>query len=359
MKLIWLFFFSILSACGLTSTNQTLMLNQPVSKEATKYGYLFNQENPLGIAYEEKDGFGIVGGDILIPLKRISPSLEKTFGLEKSASLNVLWPNGRIPYQLPENFDYQDEWRHMLSEWKKAGIEWVVKTSDDAHWVSVELRVEKGVCGSSFLGRDTSLGSPQKLHLAPKGSNGNCNMRRTVLHESAHVLGFLHEHQRSDRDLFVKFPPETPVEHSSLKKYAGTVNLSPYDYGSITHYGTANSFGMISRDNKEIPLNTELSDMDIMAARMLYFPNTKSEQNIETKAVAAAVDSSPPEPNKPPEVAACLVKERNGYILSGPENTMKFECESKCALMSLDKDGVICKWNEELLTLATNLQQIP
>ena len=349
MRLIGLGLVSLLICCGPTSLNQMQNVNSAEVISPTKFGYILGHRDALGVSYEEKDGFAVVGGDILLPIKKIVSYRDAALGLNQNSQVNALWPNGRVPYQLPIQFEYNEEWNHMVSEWNKVGIQWVSRAPEDTHYVNVVIQEEAGICGSSMLGREVSYGSPQKLTLAPKGQSGRCNMRRTVLHESAHVLGFLHEHQRSDRDAYVKFPAEAPLENASLKKYEGTVNLSPYDINSITHYGTINSFGMKSRDNKDIPLNSELSEMDIAAARMLYFPNATLGQEVVVKTASNTIGTKPSEPTSAPDLAICVIKTKNGEVLFRSEKALRTDCVVKCATESIDKLGLICKWNEDLI----------
>jgi len=94
---------------------------------------------------------------------------------------------------------------------------------------TVEFRCE------SHYGRIEEAQQPQKIWLSP-----SCTFFGLVVHEMMHALGFIHEHQRQDRDPFV---------HTILKNVApryqfafekmeiGNYNNTPYDYLSVTHYG--------------------------------------------------------------------------------------------------------------------------
>ena len=60
-------------------------------------------------------------------------------------------------------------------------------------------------------------------------------------HEVGHALGLLHEHQRPDRDQYVKVHYDLihDIRHGQVFKHGSYGSLTyglPYDYGSIMHY---------------------------------------------------------------------------------------------------------------------------
>ena len=61
-----------------------------------------------------------------------------------------------------------------------------------------------------------------------------------IAHEIGHVIGFWHEHQRSDRDAYIQIKTSNAVVGlsfvSELMRLGRTSNLLPYDYGSVLHY---------------------------------------------------------------------------------------------------------------------------
>uniref|UniRef100_A0A0M3J6D7 Metalloendopeptidase n=1 Tax=Anisakis simplex TaxID=6269 RepID=A0A0M3J6D7_ANISI len=68
-----------------------------------------------------------------------------------------------------------------------------------------------------------------------------CIRYSTIIHELMHVIGFIHEHQRADRDAYVKIMWQNviPGAESDFDKLP-TEGLSyygeEYDYFSIMHY---------------------------------------------------------------------------------------------------------------------------
>ncbi|XP_075183078.1 embryonic protein UVS.2-like [Anomaloglossus baeobatrachus] len=90
--------------------------------------------------------------------------------------------------------------------------------------------VVSGGCWS-YMGRRGG-GQPVSLDI-------DCMGHGTIQHELNHVLGFVHEHSRSDRDDYVDILLENtfPGTASNFVKY-DTNNLRlAYDYSSVMHYG--------------------------------------------------------------------------------------------------------------------------
>ena len=63
---------------------------------------------------------------------------------------------------------------------------------------------------------------------------------RDIYHELLHTIGLLHEHQRDDRDEFVKFNRGNLVNPDRVKNFKRYTRIDtlglPYNYQSIMHY---------------------------------------------------------------------------------------------------------------------------
>ncbi|KAM9346848.1 uncharacterized protein ABDE67_011161 [Symphorus nematophorus] len=84
----------------------------------------------------------------------------------------------------------------------------------------------------SFLGQ---TGGSQTLSLQTPG----CMWSGVAAHELMHALGFVHEQSRSDRDHYVSIVWKNIIPeqmHNFRKQITNNLN-SPYDYGSVMHYG--------------------------------------------------------------------------------------------------------------------------
>ncbi|XP_023281314.1 low choriolytic enzyme-like [Seriola lalandi dorsalis] len=132
----------------------------------------------------------------------------------------------------------------------------------------------------SFVGR---RGNAQTVSLSRQG----CVFRSVIQHELLHALGFNHEQTRSDRDEHVRILLENVIpgmEHNFRK--INTRNLgTPYDYGSVMHYGRF-AFSR-NREATIIPIPDrnavigraeQMSPVDILRVNRLYRCNTTNSR---------------------------------------------------------------------------------
>ena len=104
-----------------------------------------------------------------------------------------------------------------------------------------------------------------------------------VVHEIGHILGFFHEHTRTDRDQYVRINwaniiPEFYTNFNRTYEHLQDSRNSPYDYKSIMHYGSYAFAKDRSRKTIEVIQNTTatigqrkgLSELDIQQAKLLY-----------------------------------------------------------------------------------------
>ena len=95
-----------------------------------------------------------------------------------------------------------------------------------------------------------------------------------IIHELMHNLGFMHEHQRQDRDLFVKPKVENDPDFVKIKDL---FEIGPYDPESIMHYDlckdlhiSVNSLLNEEQKNKLIKLAKTFSKGDLEALNFFY-----------------------------------------------------------------------------------------
>nr|CDJ83798.1 Peptidase M12A domain containing protein [Haemonchus contortus] len=93
-------------------------------------------------------------------------------------------------------------------------------------------RLEDVRCYADFA----RVGGRQQVSLADE-----CIDYATIIHELMHVIGFIHEHQREDRDGYVNifYQNIIPGANSDFDKLTSldlTYYGEPYDYLSIMHY---------------------------------------------------------------------------------------------------------------------------
>ncbi|XP_062394574.1 astacin-like metalloendopeptidase [Sardina pilchardus] len=131
---------------------------------------------------------------------------------------------------------------------------------------------------SSFVGR---IGGVQQVSLQRSG----CMFLGTIQHEFLHALGFNHEHQRSDRDNYVRIQLEN-VQSGKERNFnkEDTLNQNtPYDYSSVMHYSrTAFSKNgqatLVPIPDSSVPIGTafSMSSIDFIRLNRLYECNTLS-----------------------------------------------------------------------------------
>ncbi|XP_041355648.1 zinc metalloproteinase nas-37-like isoform X2 [Gigantopelta aegis] len=144
------------------------------------------------------------------------------------------WPNNQIPYTIKSG-DYNSAQTKMLEEgmkdWETVScVRFVKKNKSHKYWLQF---VKSDKC-EAYYG---SIKVPnQKVNLRP-----SCFDKLTVAHVLGHILGMKHEHNRPDRDNFVKIN-WGDIEGIWLGEYkkdtwkAVTSFGVPYDYMSIMHH---------------------------------------------------------------------------------------------------------------------------
>uniref|UniRef100_A0A672JSH3 Metalloendopeptidase n=1 Tax=Sinocyclocheilus grahami TaxID=75366 RepID=A0A672JSH3_SINGR len=186
-------------------------------------------------------------------------------------ALNCFNNNLEIPYIVSGEFSYNNKLvisNAMSTFHSKTCIRFVAR-STQSDYISIE---NKDGCYSS-LGR---TGGKQVVSLNRQG----CVYHGIVQHELNHALGFYHEQTRSDRDEYVKINWEnmSPDMAYNFQKQNTNNQKTPYDYGSIMHYGrTAFSIqpGLetitpIPDETVEIGQRQGMSNTDILRINKLY-----------------------------------------------------------------------------------------
>lgn len=141
------------------------------------------------------------------------------------------WPNGVIPFVISEDFkEGTQEFTQIalaINEYNiRTNVRFIARTNEPDFVVF--RNGSSGWC-SSFVGKQGGEQSINCYLVGRQYSAGN------LIHEIMHMIGFHHEHQRSDRDEYVS------IDYSNVKRTfdfnkLDCQNLTAYDYGSIMHY---------------------------------------------------------------------------------------------------------------------------
>ena len=172
----------------------------------------------------------------------------------KAAMSNLpLWPNGIVPY-VRDNSTLSPVQQQQVQDAvnyfnTKTNMRFVPRTIETDYVYFIGVDPNSNFCGASYVGR---IGGSQRIELNP-----HCTDLGTALHEITHALGFLHEHQRSDRDNYITLSP--PCPNTTDKEYSDNYGIQPtipfagYDLASIMHYGSSSC--LAAKPFAQIPIS--------------------------------------------------------------------------------------------------------
>lgn len=188
------------------------------------------------IRYQVVNGVAVWDGDVpLGPASRIArteaEALRRSGGLpgpslSLHASGSAVWANGTVPYVVegtaPANLGPA---MSQISS-QVPGVKFVARTTQGTY-----LRIyNHGAVGYHQYYGGGSVRSLGLDYTLP-------NSKAILMHELGHVLGFQHEHQRCDRNSYIRILNTNPYpgEFSTL---CGSVRVGSYDLNSIMHYNS-------------------------------------------------------------------------------------------------------------------------
>jgi hypothetical protein len=202
--------------------------------------------------------------------------------------VSVPWSNGIVPYEFETNVSTVQRGVYLaaLKEWELAANIHFVAHSGESHYVLLRLYVDGSGIGQYQDGFPAVL----TMHTLKRG---------VVCHECGHLLGFQHEHQRTDRDSYivVNFTNIVPGAAGEFVIDTNSISFGDYDLESVMHYNRHNFSVADSLDSIDPrPLyqdyldrlgNLALSRGDRAAAKYLYGPSA----TILTNEVTVTADS--------------------------------------------------------------------
>jgi len=144
------------------------------------------------------------------------------------------WPGGEVRYMFHDNVDVlnQARWIGAAEEWSAvADLDFIQVFWPPPPWDFILIQAGNGnwsEVGYNPMGIEMEIASWDEPF--------------TIAHEIGHALGFLHEHQRPDRDDFVNcieahFDADDEDDwYENFGIWPGTVTIGSYDFDSIMHY---------------------------------------------------------------------------------------------------------------------------
>ncbi|XP_034039603.1 low choriolytic enzyme-like [Thalassophryne amazonica] len=222
----------------------------------------------------------IVEGDIAIPtgLQNADPCTQR----------GCLWPRSRdgnvyVPYRISNQYSTRERNTIITGLRSFAESTCIRFTPQSREQDFVDIQSRSGCY--SFVGR---RGGGQTVSLSRQG----CVFHSIIQHELLHALGFNHEQTRSDRDEHVRILLENviPGLEYNFRKIA-TRNLdTPYDYGSVMHYGRyafsrnrQPTIVPIPDSDVAIGRATQMSPVDILRVNRLYSCNSSAQKPLLVK----------------------------------------------------------------------------
>lgn len=185
------------------------------------------------VTYAIMDGHAIFEGDIdLGPVDENGELIQLRNAVVDSSSL--LWTNGVVPFQIDGGLINPDRVADAIDIIEaRTSIRFRARTGNDTDFINFTT---SGTAGVSFspIGRQ---GGQQNVRIWTSHSPS------VIVHEILHSLGAFHEQTRNDRDNFIEVHEECILDQweYNFEKGPDTLDLEPYDSGSIMHY-TPGSF---------------------------------------------------------------------------------------------------------------------
>ncbi|XP_018542975.1 hatching enzyme 1.2 [Lates calcarifer] len=198
--------------------------------EGSEPGYYNNENESTGariLAANSKAHENLIEGDILEPSNIVTRNAK--------CKSECLWKKSRsgsvkVPYKISNEYSPAERQliESAMADFRKRTCIQFVPWKNQEDYISIE----NGDGCFSSVGR---VGGRQRLSLKRRG----CMKLGIIQHEFIHALGFYHEQSRSDRDKYVRINWQNIKEkHKKNFNKHDTHNLdTPYDYGSIMHYG--------------------------------------------------------------------------------------------------------------------------
>lgn len=259
------------------------------------------------------DGKRVVDGDIVVEPEDEAPATGAPMlvpqGYARQAK-SLYWPNGIVPYTIASSVSATHRSRIVASikEWQtKTAIRWVPRKAEAAY-VTFTEPANNNIC-SADLGH--IAGTHRFVYLRDSDTKGTCNLG-VMTHEMGHTIGLVHEHQRTDRDQYVKIDASCiPTGLSGAFAFTTTPSnkVGAYDIVSTMHYRSTTltkpgcgGYSITAKNGKALLHDwSTLSAGDVATVAELYGP-VKPPPAPDAGAPDAAPDAEPATPPSPPDV---------------------------------------------------------
>lgn len=212
------------------------------------------------------------------------PRSQRQANFSPRSQFQWYWDFGVIPYEMAPNLSDAERARIRASMdvWSRtAPVIFVPRTTQTGFLPVTRDELQGPEASPCFARLGHAPGVVSRLNLGNACWNDRTN--GTILHELGHVLGFSHEHQRSDRDTYITIDFGNVAENARPNFNKLTFPApGPYDFHSVMHYGS--DFFALDRSRPTISprpeyrsqagqlvRRNELSDNDHNMMAVLYF----------------------------------------------------------------------------------------
>ncbi|CAB4063817.1 unnamed protein product [Lepeophtheirus salmonis] len=181
------------------------------------------------------------------------------------------WPNSTVPYRIGNGLiHYSSMIKSAMEHIESNSCVKFVQQSKQKTYLNIVNNKPEYECFTT-IGYSTQR--ENFLHLRfPQ-----CLQFGIIVHELLHALGFDHEHNRYDRDEYIRIHWQNLMRANCYNGYSFETYGYAYDYGSIMHYGrTSNGYHgqttitPINDENQELGQLRGMSELDIKKLMAAY-----------------------------------------------------------------------------------------
>lgn len=217
-------------------------------------------------------------GDMLVPAPAPSGRAAPSAVYGVPAWHTQPWPEGVLPIMFDAGIDQaqQSAFYAACAVWGEQSLVTCVPGTAGAPHVQVSQRA--GGC-YSMVGQSPAPWLSTPINLDP---SAGCWTQNLIIHEIGHALGLEHEHQRPDRDTYVRVQWQNvrAGDEDAFRRLDGAPVAGPYDFASIMQYGPwafSNGGGptlvpLMSYQDLGFAMGTATrpSTQDYLAAQLIY-----------------------------------------------------------------------------------------
>ena len=185
--------------------------------------------------------------DVLQEQSGANKVLVAGLGLKLLSGSSFLWPDGIIPYTIDEELKGKETViLQAIKEWNEKTNVTFVHYELEGDWLRNHFGYNAKIWRIHFVASDKNSSSSyvglRKYSLAGKDKAQGVWLsknsgRDTVLHELGHAIGLWHEHNRPDRDQYIKILEENiQKDHVDQYDIDSESIVGDYDFVSIMHY---------------------------------------------------------------------------------------------------------------------------